>query len=277
MILFEHPIWPYLVPYVHMSEGRDNLDLLQLPDELRMLALQVQVNCVSCGRPINCLRARAKSTRSRVAGTETERRLFYAATCPAESDSGCSRTKAAQAHKDLVRATCAPAGEEKSGEVEATLSSETYDALCLKEPWLELILLGIKTLETRTKCLRKSSGTVVFASSKEYDEVAWEDPRAGGRLDAASKQRALAGCGKLVGVATMGGFRPGVAGVEDAAACITIAVPGGTRFVSPVSDVRRIVPIATVRVRPDGALVEGASQGFFKVPRSAVQILREAA
>ena len=32
---------------------------------------------------------------------------------------------------------------------------ETYDALCLREPWLELILLGIKTEESRTKCLRK--------------------------------------------------------------------------------------------------------------------------
>lgn len=153
------------------------------------------------------------------------------------------------------------------------MSVELYDALCLKEPWLELILLDIKGLETRTRLMRKKSGDVVLASSKSIDFVAWNDPDVGGRLDDAAKQRALAGLGKLRGLAHMSGFRVGVSGVDDARACIAIALPDNKlRFVSEVTRQRRLVEVPTVRYR-DGLLLSGASQGFFRVPASHVRIL----
>lgn len=103
MTLFEHPIWRHLAVFCHMTANRDNLDLLQLPEQLRELALEVVANCVACGAVLHPLRARVKSGRSRVAGTALERRLFYAPTCPIETDRGCSRSKAAQDHKNEVR------------------------------------------------------------------------------------------------------------------------------------------------------------------------------
>ena len=103
MIIFEHPIWRHVAPYVHLGEGRDNVDLLGLPDQLRALSLEVICNCVACGEPIKVFRVRAQSDRSRIAGTPVERRLFYAATCPSEKNPGCSRTAAAKDHKNLVK------------------------------------------------------------------------------------------------------------------------------------------------------------------------------
>ena len=76
MILFDHPIFKYLIQYAALDEGRMNVDFLQLPDDLRDLALKVEVNCVACGKPIFPLRARAKSERSRVGHSTTERRLL---------------------------------------------------------------------------------------------------------------------------------------------------------------------------------------------------------
>lgn len=99
MTIFDHPIWPHIAAYAKVSLGRDNIDLLQLPEQLRGLALDAVANCISCGKIIHPLRARVKSGRSRIAGTELERRLFYAPTCPTEIDPGCSRTKAAKDHK----------------------------------------------------------------------------------------------------------------------------------------------------------------------------------
>ena len=61
------------------------------------------MNCVSCGDPIWPLRARTQSKRSRISGSTEERRLFYAATCTAEKNSGCARARQAKDHKTLVR------------------------------------------------------------------------------------------------------------------------------------------------------------------------------
>ena len=150
---------------------------------------------------------------------------------------------------------------------------EVYDELCLKEPWLELILIRIKTLETRTKCLFKEAREMVLASSLQIDQWAWDHPHVGGLLDAAAKARALAGLGKLRGLGGMSGFRPGVPGVDDNAARISIALPDGkVRQMSEISNVQRLVPEPTVRVRPDGTLIAGASQGIFKVPKTLVRI-----
>lgn len=104
MILFNHPLWRYIAPYAHVDEHRSNVDFLQVPDDLRTIALEAVCNCIACGAVIHPLRARAKSERSRVAGTAIERRLFYAPTCPTEVNSGCSRTVAARAHKQKLRA-----------------------------------------------------------------------------------------------------------------------------------------------------------------------------
>ena len=76
--LFGLPIWLKLRQYAHFSNsvrgGRvaPRLNLLQLPEDLRVEALAVTVPCVSCGQPIHPLRARKKSERSRIAGSETE-------------------------------------------------------------------------------------------------------------------------------------------------------------------------------------------------------------
>lgn len=152
---------------------------------------------------------------------------------------------------------------------------ETYKAICLKEPWLELILLLRKTLETRTRPMFKEPGDYVLASSKQYDEHAWDDPYVGGLLDSAAKERAMKGLGKLRGFARMSGFRPGVPGVDDRAACITIARPGGlVRNVSELTSVRRLIEVPTMRVQTrDGEdhMVFGASQGIFRVPVGQVQ------
>ena len=283
MTLFEHPIFSHIVKYASLDEGRENLDFLQMPDQLRELAINVVSNCISCGAIIHPLRARKKSERSRIGGTETERRLFYAPTCPTEVNPGCSRTLTAKQHKTVVRAKLGGPREPLIVQVPTLLSRtesvETYDALCLKEPWLELILLGIKTLETRTKCMRHKSGDVVLASST-VDEDAWNDPLVGGLLTEAEALRVRAGLGKLRGLVTMGGFRPGVPGVDDAAACINIdyvlsSGRQGVRWVSPLTNALRVVERPTVRVRPTGEVVVGASQGFFKVPKNEVTLMHQ--
>jgi hypothetical protein len=155
---------------------------------------------------------------------------------------------------------------------------EYYSAFCMKEPWLELVLLKIKTLETRTKCLRKEGGPTVLASSLTIDEWAWNHPFIGGLLDATAKERARKGLGKLRGFSpNMGGFRLGVPGVDDNAARISIALDhGDVRWVAPFGDVQRIMEQSTVRVQTrDGVeqIVPGASQGIFRVPRVYVRVV----
>ena len=102
MTVFEHPIWKYVAPYFHVPAGggaRDNVDLLDLPDDLRALALGVVVNCCACGAVIHPFRVRAKSGRARIAGSAEERRLFYASTCASADRPGCCRTNSASEHK----------------------------------------------------------------------------------------------------------------------------------------------------------------------------------
>jgi hypothetical protein len=262
LTLLEHPIFGYLAPYASVDAQRENVDFLQLPDQLRELALGVVCNCAACGAVINPLRARVQSERSRVGNSLTERRLFYAGTCPSEVNPGCSRTHAAKQHKDLVvRRLGSPL-------------VETYDALCLREPWLELILLGHKLLETRTKCMRRVGGNVVLTSSQEVDEGMWRDSRVSVLLGAEGRARAESGRGKLAALVHMSAFREGVPGEDDVRALIPILLPDGRkRFVSEVSHIRRIKLVPTVRVRPDGTLAPGSSQGFFRVQKSAVELL----
>lgn len=103
MTIFDHGLWPRLKIYARLSNGRDNLDLLQLPNDLRILASQILLPCVACGEPIRVFRARMKSKRSRIAKQVEERRMFYASTCPGNVNSGCARSTAAMAHKQVVR------------------------------------------------------------------------------------------------------------------------------------------------------------------------------
>ncbi len=103
MIIFQHPIWRHIKSYCHMPAGRDNVDLLDLPDDLRELCLDAKVNCAACGAVIYCFRQRQKSDRARIAGTPDERRLFYAATCPSSASPGCARTRAATEAKILMK------------------------------------------------------------------------------------------------------------------------------------------------------------------------------
>lgn len=103
MIILEHPIWKYIRPYVHLGESdRANVDVLDLPDSLRNVALDVRVNCCACGAVISPFRRRVQSERARIVGAPEERRLFYSGTCPSEKNAGCSRTNLAGEHKDLI-------------------------------------------------------------------------------------------------------------------------------------------------------------------------------
>ena len=103
MILLEHPIFPFVLPYLHVGEGeRANVDVLQPPDQLRDLCLDVEVNCASCGRAIHCFKRRAKSERSRIAGAAEERRLYYTGTCSSEENAGCARTNQSKELKAAV-------------------------------------------------------------------------------------------------------------------------------------------------------------------------------
>lgn len=108
--VFDLPIWPDLLPYARISPRRDNLDLLQLPDDLRQRAQALELPCVACAALCHVFRARVKSGRSRIAGQVEERRLFYAATCPSSVNTGCARSRAAKEHK---RAVCRLAGIER--------------------------------------------------------------------------------------------------------------------------------------------------------------------
>jgi hypothetical protein len=103
MTIFNHSIWKDLKPYAVLSSGRNNLDLLQLPDDLRARALAITLPCCACGEPIHIFRARMKSSRSRIAGQVEERRLFYAATCPSSANAGCARSVAARNHKRSLK------------------------------------------------------------------------------------------------------------------------------------------------------------------------------
>lgn len=152
---------------------------------------------------------------------------------------------------------------------------ECYDALCLKEPYLELIMCGIKTLESRTKIMRKKGGEVLLTSSATINEAAFNDPNVGGLLDAEAKQRALTGVGKFAGLVRFGDCRPGVPGSQDDVdACISMLTEDGrTRFVYPITDPRRVQRLDVIRIRPDGTYKKGSSQSFFKVPKSLVGIL----
>ena len=100
MLLFDHPIWPYLKPYAHMPRATGHCDFLHLPEQLRELALKTVVNCCACGALISPMRARQKSDKSRIAHTAIEWRLFYSATC--QTNLSCTRTKEAGEHRKLL-------------------------------------------------------------------------------------------------------------------------------------------------------------------------------
>ena len=105
MTIFQHPIWKHILPYAHPTFRGVTLylDFLQLPDDLHLISLNIVTNCVSCHSVTNPLRARAQSERSRIAGSPVERRLCYSPVCLTEVNAGCSRTKAASQHRDLLR------------------------------------------------------------------------------------------------------------------------------------------------------------------------------
>jgi hypothetical protein len=102
MTVLDHPIWKYIRPFITVNAARENIDVREIPDDLRDCALDIVVNCAACGKVIHPFRVRAKSDRARIADSAEERRLFYAGTCPSERDPGCSRTTAAREHKDFM-------------------------------------------------------------------------------------------------------------------------------------------------------------------------------
>lgn len=138
MTIFDHPSWKQLRSFARLSEGRGNVDLLDLPDDLRTLALSVEVNCVACGEPTFCFRARQKSKRARISTTAVERRLFYAATCSSTVNSGCSRSRSAKDAKLAMMRELAERWVSKDG--------TTFAAVC--EPGIT-IKNEVKYIETK--------------------------------------------------------------------------------------------------------------------------------
>lgn len=164
MIVFHHPNWFFLRPYVRLSSLRGNVDLLDLPDDLRALALATIVDCVACAAPIRCFRARTKSKRSRVSGSSEERRLFYASTCASTVNTGCSRSRAAKDHKRLVRTML---GEKDGCTREGVVACSTGSAGS-----------SMKLHTGQSFCAHPDCFTVVEGAQKvcsehdDYDEVA---------------------------------------------------------------------------------------------------------
>lgn len=125
MTIFDHYLWSKLKPYARLTVGRDNLDLLQLPDGLRAEAMTISLPCVACGESIRVFRARMKSKRSRIAEQVEERRLFYAATCPSAVNAGCSRSRAAKGHKKILRERL---GQQRERRGRSQVYVEVHDA-----------------------------------------------------------------------------------------------------------------------------------------------------
>lgn len=140
-----------------------------------------------------------------------------------------------------------------------------YWALCLREPYLALILAGKKTLESRTRLLRREGGPVVLTSATKVDEEAWT--RLGYLLTAAQRDRAKAQLGGFRGMAVFGDARRGTYQDDDA-----VCAPADGKWLWSVSEVKEFEQSRkTVRVRPSGIVVDGSKQGFFKVPASALE------
>jgi len=100
--LFDDPVWRELCGHARagLNEAvRIRLDFGKMPPVLRERALAITSQCVSCGAPINPVRERAQSKKSRIDGTWREQALFYGPACPTEVSPGCSRTKAARQYK----------------------------------------------------------------------------------------------------------------------------------------------------------------------------------
>lgn len=147
---------------------------------------------------------------------------------------------------------------------------DTYCALALREPYLELLLMGLKTVETRTRCLRNGGGEVVLVRSLQINEEAWADSARGGLIPAVRREEILRSGGRLAGLVVFGNCRYVYPGVDDAAACFKLPE---RRFGWDVIARRRVEEVLTQRLRPDGVtVVGGASQGLFRVPRSIVRV-----
>lgn len=94
--LTEHPIWPDLLPYVHIEpyardggheHPRHRIEVRRMPAELLAAALAVEVACCACGNPMHPIRLR----RGAPSGA------YYAASCPLDVSLPCSRGPEARA------------------------------------------------------------------------------------------------------------------------------------------------------------------------------------
>lgn len=97
---FSHPLAASIWHYAKMNAARNNIDFRGMPQELLEQALAIKTPCVAkCGRVIHPIRLRAQSDRSRITGTSTAGHPFFATSCPAAIDPGCSRTKEVREEK----------------------------------------------------------------------------------------------------------------------------------------------------------------------------------
>lgn len=148
-------------------------------------------------------------------------------------------------------------------------ADDFYWALCLREPYLALIIERLKQLETRTRCLRKAGGPVVLCSSQQLDQGAWDNPQVGGLLSFGARAAAMRELGQFRCSVLFADARRGTADDSEAA-----VHPAAGKWVWPIPQVHRFAQTApVVRLRPDGSTHPGASQGFFRVPRAVIDPL----
>lgn len=111
--LLDHPIWADLRPYVHMTQigtgvdgrtPRPRIDVQRLPLDLLLRVIAVEVPCCACGRLTHPIRRRAGPVLRRDEDPEraTSQGLYYAATCPLDISSRCSKGRAATADYDAM-------------------------------------------------------------------------------------------------------------------------------------------------------------------------------
>lgn len=118
-------------------------------------------------------------------------------------------------------------------------------ALGIKQPWAELILRGVKTLEVRTLNTRVRGTIYLYASKKPAESPAAKFAAAGQGIETSRLP-----CGVLVGSVELQGTRAAVA-ADAPAACL----PGELlerRFVWQLQNPRRFAKPLAVRFLPYG-------------------------
>jgi len=96
MTIFEHPLWPTLLPYLYIAQGQIGLNGARHRIEVRktcpVSVFDIVVSCAQCGADIHPVR-------------ETERKVWtFNVSCPLNVRYRCARKPNAHHMADAVRA-----------------------------------------------------------------------------------------------------------------------------------------------------------------------------